>query len=258
MSSPKSIPSTESSLGGTSAREASNRSREQSVEHAFNPADKARRSFASHVVARPRRAILATSWLHRRKNWPCDALVQRLPKPKVAGSRPVVRFPRVARTCTDSQGLAAGFGLLKRRTASAAEGQVAWVGVSVVGPRNGSRRSWLHLGYIRNHTRYSSQIPCAGNEGVPGSGSGVGFSRTPVKAGSRCGARLRMSSSAWWATDWATRVCSRRVFPAGMPAAGGSSDRRVPACSLTPYGTHGSRPGHRHREHPRGAGGGRG
>ena len=42
--------------------------------------------------ARTRRAILATSWLLRRTIWLCDALVQRLPKPKVAGSRPVVRF----------------------------------------------------------------------------------------------------------------------------------------------------------------------
>jgi hypothetical protein len=83
-------------------------------QHAFNPADKARRSFALHVVAPTRRAILATSWLLRRSIWLCDSLVQRLPKPKVAGSRPVFRFLGVAGICTDSQGLAAGFSLLKR------------------------------------------------------------------------------------------------------------------------------------------------
>jgi hypothetical protein len=47
---------------------------------------------------------------------------RRLPKPKVAGSRPVVRFLGVAGISTDSQGLAVAFGLWKRRTASAAEG----------------------------------------------------------------------------------------------------------------------------------------
>src|SRR5919198_699360 len=50
----------------------------------------------SHDVAQTRRAVLATSWLIRRFIWLCNALIQRLPEPKVAGSRPVVRLSEVA------------------------------------------------------------------------------------------------------------------------------------------------------------------
>jgi hypothetical protein len=46
----------------------------------------------AHDFAQTRREILATSWLHRRSVWLWHAVVLWLPKPKVAGSRPVARF----------------------------------------------------------------------------------------------------------------------------------------------------------------------
>ena len=92
---------------------------------------------------------MATSRLHLTPVWLSQAEVRRLPNPKVAGSRPVVRLVRVAGICTDSQGLAAGFGLLKRRTAPAADGHrqdeaAAELGLASSRPKI-LATSWLHF-----------------------------------------------------------------------------------------------------------------